>query len=172
MRGVLALVVVVLLAGLASGCGSSGGGGSTTTSAAALRAEQQWQVGLRRWGHDMRGALDGLSQLFSSPAAVRAIEASQAKMNARLAVLEATLDHCTTRIRALGPAPAQYELAHRYAIQACKNLERGSRLVKAGVKQFQGGLGVDIFSDSTEPLSNGQDYVGLATSHLGSVAAG
>ncbi len=38
--------------------------------------------------------------------------------------------------------------------------------MRKGVTQFQGGQGVDLFDDSTEPLSDGQQYIELATARL------
>jgi hypothetical protein len=165
MRRAVVLALVVLLAGLASGCGSSGGN-RRTTAAEAARAIHLWQTGLRGWSHQMLGALDGLSRLFSSPAAAAAIEGSQARTDARLTGFEAILDGCSAHIRQLGPPPLGLGLARLYALRACKNLERASTLIKAGVKQVQGGQGVDLLSDSTGPLSNGQAYVTLAATHL------
>ena len=156
----LALAVLVLL--LAVGCGSGHSAATTTTGPDAAR----WAAGLRAWGHGMRGALDGMSELFASPAAVSALEAANRVADAKLARYETTLDGCSTRLARIGPAPSQYESAFRFARQACTSLERGSTLVRKGLKQFQAGLGSDLFSQSTQPLSVGQSDVELATQEL------
>jgi hypothetical protein len=114
----------------------------------------------------MRAALDGMSELFASPAAVSALEGADRAVDAKLAQYEATLDACSGRLTRIGPAPAAYTQALRFARQACTNLERGSVLVKKALKQFQAGLGSDLFSQSTQPLSVGQSDLELATQEL------
>jgi hypothetical protein len=163
MRPLAALVLVCLLAGLLSaGCGSGGGAASTQATA----AERAWQVGLRGWSREMLGALDGMSRLFASPSAVRGIEGSQPKFDGELAVFEATLGGCTDRVRRLGPPPSRFQRAHEDALRACTSLERGAKLVIAGVKEVQGGRGYDVFGEATDPLSTGQSEVVLAKSEL------
>jgi len=163
VRAVPCLAVVLVLALGASACG---GGGSTKTSAAETQAIDTYRAGLTRWGREMIGALNGLSILFSSPTAVQQIEAGDRGVGLKLVRFERALAGCTTTVRALGPPPTVYELVHSHALRACTSLEKGARLVKQGVREFQSGLGVDRFTEAAGPLNDGQGDIGLVRSEL------
>jgi hypothetical protein len=161
----MAPVAVVLALGLGvSGCG--GASTSVTTSAAQDRAIVSYRAGLTRWGRQMIGALNGLSVLFSSRTAVQQIEAGEHTVGVKLGRLESALEGCTVVVRALGPPPAVFAVARRHALRACASLERGAKLVHQGVKEFQGGLGADRFTEAAAPLNDGQGDIGLVRSEL------
>jgi hypothetical protein len=154
-----ALLVVILAA-----CGGEGGDSSTqqTTSAATVR----WQAGLRAWGTGIRGAIDGISLLFSRPAAVRRIESGDVGTVAALRRLERTLAACTARVERLGAAPPPLRIARAEALHACVSLERASRLIRRGVAQVQGGRGVVLLDLSGDSLAEGADGVRRAVLDL------
>jgi hypothetical protein len=156
-----ALLVVILVA-----CGGEGGGSSTqeTTSAATVR----WQAGLRAWGTDMRGAINGISLLFSRPADVRRIESGDLGTGAALRRLERALAACTARVQRLGPAPPPLRLARAEALHACVSLERAAGLIRRGVTQVQGGQGVTLLNLSGASLARGEDGVRRAVLDLSS----
>lgn len=159
-------VTVVLAVGLvASGCGGGPRGGVTTMSAQD-RAIASYRTGLRRWGQQMIGALNGMSLLFSTPKAVQQIEAAQRTVGAKLERFERTLAGCTAAIERLGPPPGAFVVVRRHALHACENLEKGAALVKQGVKDFQTGLGADRFTEASGPLNDGQGGIGLVRSEL------
>jgi hypothetical protein len=164
MRPRPALALVCLLVGLVSaGCGSS-----AATTTAATQPEQAWQLGLSRWSREMQGALDGMSRVFASAAAVQALEAGHHGVDLRIAGYEATLSACSARVRSLGPPPKRFVVAHHFAVRACAYLERGARLIGRGVTQFQAGFGADLFTQAAEPLSDGQSDIGAAKNELAS----
>jgi len=167
MRSFAALALVVLAVGLlGAGCGSSAG----KTSAQTEEADQQWLTGLQAWGRSMRLTLNQMSEVFASPYAVNEIAGADRSVAAKLAGYEGTLAGCSARVRSLGPAPAAYVEARRFALRACSSLEEGARLVRDGVKQFQNGNGSTTLSSSIEPLSDGQSDVELAVSQVGGKA--
>ena len=133
---------------------------------ATAKAIHTYRAGLTRWGREMIGALNGLSILFSSPTAVQQIEAGDRAVGLKLVRFERALAACTTTVRALGPPPTVYELVHSHALRACTSLEKGARLVKQGVREFQSGLGVDRFTEAAGPLNDGQGDIGLVRSEL------
>lgn len=107
----------------------------------------------------MNAAVDALSLVFSSPADVRGIQAGDKKVGAKVTAIELTLLACTARVTALGVAPAALLPARAQALIACKQLEQGASLVRAGVTEIQGGRGVDLFDRASDPLGTGQDGV-------------
>jgi hypothetical protein len=166
--------VAVLALGLgALGLGATGCGNSAAKKQAAVaqaQADAQWRTGLAAWHKSMLGALNGMSILFSSAGPVQLLQASDRKVGARLAGYDETLAGCSAMVEALGPAPADLVEARKTALRACKNLEQGAKLVEAGVKQLQHGLGVTLFDDATTPLSAGQDGMVVAASEARRVA--
>jgi hypothetical protein len=107
----------------------------------------------------MTKAIDGLSIVFSTPADVRGIQAGNKKVESKLAAFENVLFRCTQRVDSLGEAPPVLVPSRAEALAACKNLEKGARLVRDGITQLQGGQGVDLLNRSSDPLGSGQDEV-------------
>ena len=146
----MAILVFVL-----AGCG----GGSSATRSQERAAAAQWAGGLRHWGSGMSRAINGISVLFSEPAAVRGIQAGDRRVEEELARYERTLAGCSAQVRRLGAPPAALVLADREALHACKSLERAAALVRRGVSDVQQGLGFDVLNGTDEPLSAGEDGV-------------
>jgi hypothetical protein len=142
-------VVVLMLAG----CG--GGGKSHADQAAAAR----WATGLHAWGSRMRGAINGISVMFSRPADVRRIEAGDRRVAAMLARYERTLAGCSDGVHRLGVAPSTLVLARDEALHACRSLERAASLIRTGIAQFQHGLGPQMLDATGDPLTAGQDGI-------------
>jgi hypothetical protein len=166
-----AIVTVVLVGGLgASSCGGGSGRGDKSR-AAEERAIASYGAGLQRWGRQMIGALNGMSLLFSNPEAVQQLAGSKRVVGARLDRFERTLAGCTTVVKRLGPPPEALVVIHRHALRACARLEKGARLVRLGVRDFQTGLGFDRFTQATGPLNDGQGDIGLVKSELKLTAA-
>lgn len=151
-RPLLALLLVVMLAGC-------GGGRSGTKGADDKVVAARWANGLHAWGKGMTDVIDGISVLFSQPADVRGIQAGSQRVGALLDRYERTLAECSSRVQRLGTAPAALELARKEALHACISLERASRLIRNGVREFQHGLGPDVLNSTSDPLSAGQDGV-------------
>jgi hypothetical protein len=171
MRAVPFLAVLLVLALGASACGGGRKAGTTTT-AAETRAIVTYRVGLTRWGREMIGALRALSVIFATPASVQQIAAGNRQVGIRLERLERSLAGCTGAVEALGPPPSVYVAVRRHALRACVNLEKGARLVKLGIKKFQGGLGVDGVNAAAGPLNDGQGDIGFVRAELKPAAAG
>ena len=107
----------------------------------------------------MTRAIDGISVLFSRPSSVRAIEGGERKTTLLLGRFENTLSGCAAALRRLGDAPATFAAAHHEALRACAALQQGAALIRAGVRQFQHGLGFDLLTRSSDALAAGQDSV-------------
>src|SRR5690349_16193733 len=99
------LAALALVACLAAGCG---GGKPGTSSSAEHAASTQWAGGIRQWGHGMRQAIDGISVLFSHPAAVRGIQAGERRVGLQLRQYERMLGGCSARVRRLGAPPESF----------------------------------------------------------------
>lgn len=151
-----------------SGCG--GKAAPTPAENAASAAKAHWRAGLTSWSHGMNAAVDRLSIIFSSPADVRGIQTGGRAIGVKLATIEGTLFDCTARVTALGAAPVGLMPARAEALVACKQLERGAMLVRAGVQQLQGGQGVALFDRASDPLGAGQDDVRRAMLDLAAPA--
>ena len=149
----LAVLIVLALAA----CGGSAAKQRQEKATAA--AEAQWRTALTSWGTSMTRALNGISVVFSQPAQVKGIEASDPRTLARLRRLEQTLLGCTVAVTRLGDAPATLADSHREALHACLALEQGASLVRSGVREVQNGLGVDLLNRSSVSLAAGQDGV-------------
>ena len=114
---------------------------------------------MRQWGSGMTRAINGISVLFSRPAAVRGIQAGDRRIEETLTRYERTLASCSAQVRRLGTPPATLVLPEREALHACKSLERAAALVRQGVSDVQQGLGFDVLNGTDEPLSAGEDGV-------------
>ena len=145
--------MVAVLVLMLTGCG--GGGKSQADKAAAAH----WAGGLHAWGSRMRGAIDGISVMFSRPADVRGIEAGDRRIGAILARYERTLAGCSDGVRRLGAAPASLVLARDEALHACRSLEHAASLVRTGIAQFQHGLGPQTLDATGDPLTAGEDGI-------------
>ena len=115
----------------------------------------------------MKGAINGISVLFSQPADVRGIQAGNHRIGAALLRYEETLAQCSSRVKRLGSPPASLVLAKREALHACVSLERAAELIRKGVTAFQQGRGPDVLNATGEPLSAGEDGVRRAQLDLG-----
>ncbi len=159
--------VALALAAAVLGFGVTGCGGADSSSERATEAAQtQWRSGLTKWSNEMIRALNGISVLFSTPRTVELLQRRDQRTNARLERLQETLEGCAAKVRRLGPAPEPLAEARRYAIRACSALERGSRLVRAGVEEWQNGLGMEHLNEGTELLGTGQEAIVLARIRL------
>jgi len=162
LRSAAALLLVAIVLG-AAGCGGSSG-----PSQEDRQSEQRWRSGFGRWGNDMVAALNGISVLFSNPSFVDRLQRGDARTSARLATYERRLDTCGSRVRALGDAPEALAQAREDALRACVLLERGSRQVRRGVTEWQGGRGIDGIDAATNTLGVAQDEIQRARGALGS----
>jgi hypothetical protein len=153
----LALVCLVLAA-----CGGKAASHTTSSpqSAAAERAHAaRWSAGLRRWGNDIRAALDGISVLFAEQASLDSIESRKPRTQAALLRYEHTLTSCSATIRRLGAPPVILRPARREALRACVSLEEGARVVEKSVREVERGLMPEIIGDAGDPLGVGEDGV-------------
>jgi hypothetical protein len=107
----------------------------------------------------MRGAINGVSLLFSRPSSVRGIDSGDRRTAAKLRRFEDTLSGCATAIQRLGNVPATFITANHEALRACAALRKGAALIRAGVRQVQHGLGFDLLARSGDPLTTGEDSV-------------
>jgi hypothetical protein len=144
-----ALVVLAL-----SACG-----GNTVKQPQTTPAEAHWRAGLTHWGASMTAAINGVSLLFSNPASVRAIEAGDRKIGAKINRFAQTLTGCATTVLRLGAVPARFAASGQQALRACAALQQASALVRSGVRQVQHGLGFDLLSRSGDAFTAGQDAV-------------
>lgn len=149
---------------LALGLAACGGGGPSKqqreqAAAAARVARLHWRKGLMRWHHATQNALDGISMMFATEASLGALGSGSSHASHRLIGYEGILIRCSSTVHALGPVPAGFELAGRYALAACKNLEKGEHGVEALVVQIRHGGGFDTLDPLTgagSQLSMGQ----------------
>jgi len=163
--GAWAVVLLALLPGLAA----CGGSSHRQPTAAQQQAAKRWRAGLIRWHHDMLGALDGISLLFSTTVSLSGLTREHTPETNQLESFEQTLTGCTVTVQKLGPGPVQFSEARRYAVRACKNLELGERLVEEAVTEMRHGAGVDL-SGAAGPLSDGQNEMAVAVSVLRSAS--
>jgi hypothetical protein len=133
---------------------------STARSPAAERAQAvRWSAGLRRWGGDVRAALDGLSVLFSNQAALDSIQSRKTRAHAALLRYEQTLTTCSATVRRLGAPPTALRTARREALRACASLEEGARVVRRSVREVEHGRMPDLLTEAADPLGAGEDGV-------------
>jgi hypothetical protein len=159
---VLALILPTLVLG-AVACGGSGKGTTTKTSAAEQRRlEQRWRNGLIQWHRTTQSALDGISIIFSTQASLDNIRKEHTKASTSLAVYEATLTQCSRKLSSLGPVPATFALAGRYAVRACANLEKGGHAVEGVVGSLRRGGGFNTL----DPLSNAGNLLSAGQAEL------
>ena len=157
----LALLITALALGAAA-CGSSGAK-TTKTSAAEQRViERHWRSGFVLWRRKTQNALDGISVIFSTQAALEGIRKTGTRLSASLAVYEATLHGCSHTIHSLGPVPEVFATAGRYALRACKSLEQGEHAVEGVVGNLRHGGGYDTL----DPLSGAGDVLSTGQAQL------
>jgi hypothetical protein len=158
----LALLFPALALG-AVACGGGSSGGGTKTSAEQQRAaEQHWRSGLTRWHRSTQNALNGISIIFSTQASLDHIRLAGTAASSTLTGFEGTLNHCSSTIHALGPVPAVFATAGRYALKACKTLEQGEHAVEGVVGSLRHGGGYDTL----DPLSGAGDLLSTGQSEL------
>ena len=161
------MIVTGAVAAAGTGCG---GGGPSQEERAAEQAEQraqtQWRNGLTRWSNQMISALIAISVMFSDVHTVDLLQRGDALVAARLDRLERKLAGCTSAVERLGPPPELYEPAHRQALRACGNLEKGTRQVRAGIAEWQQGLTQAALNEATATLGEGQSGVLRARTQL------
>jgi hypothetical protein len=156
-----ALLFLALALGAAA-CGGSGES-STKTSATQQRiAEQHWRSGFKAWRHETQNALDGISVIFSTQASLDVIRRPASQLSATLVDLEATLHGCSKTIHRLGPVPDMFAAAGRYAMRACKSLEKGEHAVEGVVVGLRRGGGFDTL----DPLSGAGDLLSTGQAEL------
>ena len=157
------MFMLVILALTLGACACGGTIARTTTSAAQVKAaEARWRVGLERWRASMLRALDGISLIFSRQASLAALEARHSNISVRLVRYELTLAGCTVVLRRIGPVPQPLQFSRQYASQACRDLERGGRLVVEAVSQLGHLASVDPLDRASIPLSSGQSELTTA----------
>jgi hypothetical protein len=150
-------------------CGGSGAKPTKTSAAQQRAAEQHWRTGIMRWRRSTQGALDGISIIFATQASLGNVRRVDSATSSRLTGYEGTLTRCTSTIRALGPVPAVFEVAGRYAIKACQTLEKGEHAVEDVVGGLRHGGGyntLDPLSGAGDLLSTGQEQLTTAMSAL------
>jgi len=165
MRANWSCVFAVVLLALLPGLAACGGSGHRQSAAARQQAAKRWRAGLLHWHHEMLGALDGISLLFSTTVSLAGLAHEHSHVTIELKGFEQTLTGCTAAVAKLGPGPIEFSDARRYAVRACKNLELGERLVEAAVTAMRHGAGVDL-SGAAGPLSDGQNEMAVAVAVL------
>jgi hypothetical protein len=160
-------VVAVLVPGLALGLAACGGGSAkdkkpTVTPKVAAR---HWRAGLLRWRHTTQVALNGISVIFSTEASLVDLGRGHSKSSHSLLIYEHTLIRCSSTVRGLGPVPPGLELAGRYALLACSNLEKGERGVEALVHRLRRGDGFDTL----DPLTGAGGQLSMGQAQLNTV---
>jgi hypothetical protein len=149
------LLAAALLVLALSACG----GATVKKPLPPSAAETHWRSGIVSWSASMTHAIGGISVIFSRPSSVRAIEGSESKTTLLLDRFENTLSGCATAVQRLGDTPPTLAAAHHEALRACAALQQGAALIRAGVRQFQHGLGFDLLTRSSDALAAGQDSV-------------
>ena len=169
MAGHLTRTAAVALAALACGLGAAACGGDGTSKeqeAADRRAEARWVAGLTRWSSDMLGALNGISVLLGRAESVTRLQRGEARTSAQLERFEQTLAGCTAAIARRGPPPDALRGVRQEALRACRNLERGARLVRNGVAVWQDGGGIGALDSAYYALGSGQRGVARVRTKL------
>jgi hypothetical protein len=153
---------------LALGLAACGGGSSKKqkqSAVAARVARQHWRKGMMRWHHDTQNALDGLSLMFATEASLASLGSGTSHASHRLILYEGILVRCSSTVHGLGPVPAGFELAGRYALAACQNLEKGEHGVESLVVQIRHGGGFDTL----DPLTGAGSQLSLGQADLTTV---
>jgi hypothetical protein len=156
-NGAAFAVFLPVLALGAAACGGSASDRKTTTDPQVV--EQHWKAGLIRWHHATQHALNGISVIFSTEKSLVSLGRGHSRSSTSLRLYEHVLIRCSTTVRGLGPAPPGLELAGRYALEACSNLEKGERGVEALVVKLRHGEALDTLDPLTGAgslLSSGQ----------------
>jgi hypothetical protein len=155
----IAFPALVLALGL-TGCGGGSGSSTKKTSTVPERVvRQHWRAGLLRWHHATQKALNGISVIFSTEASLVELGRGRSKSSGSLDSYEIVLGRCSSTVRGLGPVPPGFELAGRYALEACSRLEKGERGLEALVVKLRHGDGLDTLDPLTgagAELSMGQ----------------
>jgi hypothetical protein len=157
----LALALPALALGAAA-CGGSGGSSTKTTAAQQRIAENHWRSGFMLWRRATPNALDGISVIFSTQAALDGIRRPGTHLSSTLVLFEATLIGCSETIHRLGPVPDVFATAGRYAVRACKSLEKGEHEVEGVVGSLRRGGGFDTL----DPLSGAGDLLSTGQAEL------
>jgi hypothetical protein len=162
MKGRHAAAMALVLLALALGASACGGSSSKTTKTSAAQqraAEQHWRKGIIRWHRSTQSALDGISIIFATQASLDSIRNASSALSSHLLGYEVILIQCSRTIRALGPVPVAFAMAGRYAVRACKTLEKGEHAVEHVVGGLRHGGGyetLDPLSGAGDLLSTGQ----------------
>jgi hypothetical protein len=154
----LALLIPAIALGAAA-CGASGGSKTKTSAAQQRLIAKHWRSGFVLWHRRTQHALDGISVIFATQASLDGIRNASSRLSASLASFDATLHGCSDTIRRLGPVPAVFATAGRYAMRACKSLEQGEHAVEGVVGNLRHGGGfatLDPLSGAGDLLSTGQ----------------
>jgi len=159
----MALAALVLALGVTA-CGG-GGESKNTTSVQEKVMRQHWRAGIVRWHRDTQHALNGLSVIFSTEASLVNLGRGESRTSHSLVSFESVLVGCSRTVRALGPVPAGFELAGRYALEACSNLEKGERGVEALVGRLRKGQGFDTL----DPLTGAGSLLSMGQAQLTTV---
>ena len=157
----LALLIPALALGAAA-CGGSGAKTTKTSAAQQRLMEKHWRSGFVLWRRQTQHALDGLSVIFSTQATLQGIRKAGTHLSASLSGYEATLLGCSRTIHSLGPVPEVFSTAGRYALRACKSLEKGERMVEGVVGDLRHGGGFDTL----DPLSGAGDVLSTGQAQL------
>ena len=168
-RAAACAVAFLALLPAAAGCGKSKPTGQEV--AAQARAAAQWKAGLTRWRKESLQALDGISVLLSTTSSLTGLEAARSRSSLRMTGFEQTLARCSATVEALGRVPDPLRPARRYALQACKSLERGEALIEQAVYGLRHGRAGDglrngLIDRATGPLSDGQNELTVVGSVL------
>jgi hypothetical protein len=156
-----AAVVALAVPALALGAAACGGSSNEGKADAAKEhaAEVRWRAGLMRWRNSTQRALNGISILFATDGALSELDSTRSHASTSLVAYEEILASCSDTIHRLGPVPAVFAPAGRYAKRACTSLEQGVHAVDDVVRRVRGGgemNTLDPLSGAGDLLSNGQ----------------
>ena len=162
-RAAAVLLVPVVVLGLAA-CGGSSAPATQSTVPAKVQA-RHWRTGLVHWHASTQHALDGLSMIFSTEASLVALGRGTSRSARSLESYEGVLVRCSKTIRRLGPVPPGLEVASRYALLACQNLEKGEKGVETLVHKLRRGQGFDTL----DPLTGAGSQLSMGQAQLNTV---
>jgi hypothetical protein len=150
--------VAVALAALTCGIGAAGcgSGPSKEEQAAERRAQARWETGVPRWRTEMLHALNELSLMLADAQTVERLQRGHSGTLAQIDRFEDRLEGCSQAIRRLGAAPGVLEPVREEALATCRSLERGARLVRDGIVDWQEGRGNSLLNDANVALGSGQ----------------
>jgi hypothetical protein len=135
----------VALAALTCGIGATGcgRGPSTEEQVAERRAQARWETGVPHWRTQMLDALNELSLMLADAQTVERLQRGDARALAQIGRFE-------------GAAPGVLEPVREEALATCRSLERGARLVRDGIVDWQEGRGNSLLNDANVALGSGQ----------------